>query len=163
VVSCSIGSTHNFHASTNVAPVEERQVPPTLSEAAPQPADEPAISPVHEPAPPRDLGRGGAQHRAIQERLQTEVLKLGFLAEVEKQLNKGSNQAADLVLRHGELAIAVEIAVTTSTDHEFQNIQKCLAAGFERVAVISTSVKRLEGISAAVQGGLGPDAATKVN
>lgn len=110
----------------------------------------------------RDLGRGGAPHQAIQERLQTEARKLGFLAEVEKQLAEGSNEAADLVLKRGEIAIAVEITVTTTISHEFENVQKCLAAGFKRVAVVSTSPKRLVDIAAAVQGGLGPEAAAKV-
>lgn len=110
----------------------------------------------------RDLGRGGAPHQAIQERLQAEAQKLGFLAEVEKQLAKSSNQAADLVLKRGDVAIAVEITVTTTVSHEFENIQKCLKAGFNRVAVIATSPKRLEDIASVARGGLGTEAAAKV-
>jgi Type IV secretion-system coupling protein DNA-binding domain len=113
-------------------------------------------------AAPAALGRGGAPHQAIQERLQAEAQALGFLAEVEKQLAKGSNQAADLVLKRDSVAIAVEIAAETTTSHEFENVQKCLAAGFVRVAMVSTSPKRLENIAAAVKGGLGPEAAAKV-
>ena len=36
-----------------------------------------------------------------------------FHAEVEKQLAQGSNDAADLVLRRGQVEIAVEITITT--------------------------------------------------
>jgi hypothetical protein len=108
------------------------------------------------------LGRGGAPHQAIQERLQAEAQKLGFLSEAEKQLKKGSNKAADLVLKRGDTAIAVEITVMTTISHEFENIQKCLEAGFKRVAVIATSPKRLEEIAGLVRGGLGPEAAAKV-
>jgi hypothetical protein len=111
---------------------------------------------------PRDLGRGGAQHKAIQERLQAEAQKLGFLAEVEKQLAAGSNEAADLILKYGDIAIAVEITVTTTISHEFENVQKCLTAGFKRVAVVSTGQKRLDDIATAVQGGLGSEEAAKV-
>jgi hypothetical protein len=125
------------------------------------PANE-VVSKSQERREPRDLGRGGAPHQAIQERLQAEAQKLGFLAEVEKQLVKGSNQAADLVLRLGDMAIAVEITVTTTTSHEFENIQKCLDAGFKRVAVIAISPKRLEDIADAVRGALGTEAAAKV-
>ena len=57
-------------------------------------AEAPAI--VHEPVPPRDLGRGGAQHKAIQERLQAEAHALGFLAEVEGPIGVASRRAADL-------------------------------------------------------------------
>ena len=71
----------------------------------------------------RDLGRGGARHKAIQERLKTEAQQLGFHAEVEKQLAKGSNQAADLLLQQGGLTVAVEITITTGVDHEFENVK----------------------------------------
>ena len=111
---------------------------------------------------PKDLGRGGARHKSIQSRLKTEAQKLGFHAEVEKQLAQGSNGAADLVLRRGQVEIAVEITVTTGIDHEFENVKKCLTAGMARVAVVATGRKRLEDIAAAVQGGLGSEAAAKV-
>ena len=112
---------------------------------------------------PKDAGRGGTRHKTIQQRLKTEAQQLGFSAEVEKQLAKGSMQAADVVLRRGHVAIAVEITITTSVDHEFGNVKKCLDAGFARVAVVSTGRKNLEAIAAAVAGGLGPEAAAKVS
>jgi hypothetical protein len=114
-------------------------------------------------AEPKDLGRGGARHKAIQSRLKTEAQKLGFHAEVEKQLVQGSNDAADLVLRRGQIEIAVEITITTGVDHEFENVKKCLASGIGRVAVVATGRKHLEAIAAAVQGGLGSSAAAKVS
>jgi hypothetical protein len=140
-----------------VAPPTTEIPKPTVGEKemAPQAA-------TQAPAESRDLGRGGARHKSIQDRLKTEAQKLGFHAEVEKQLAAGSNAAADLVLRRGHVEIAVEITVTTSVDHEFENVKKCLAAGVGRVAVIATGRKRLEEIAAAVQGGLGPAAAAKV-
>ena len=106
------------------------------------------------PKLPRDLGRGGETHKAIQERIQTEAHALGFFAAVESQLAEKSNKAADVVLRRGELSIAVEISVTTTTDHEFGNVAKCVAAGFNRVAVLSPSREKLQAIAAAVDAGL---------
>jgi hypothetical protein len=123
---------------------------------------QPAVATQMTAAEPKDLGRGGARHKAIQSRLKTEAQKLGFHAEVEKQLAQGSNDAADLVLRRGQVEIAVEITITTGVDHEFENVKKCLAAGFNRVAMVATGRKQLEAIAAAVQGGLGPEAAAKV-
>jgi YD repeat-containing protein len=111
----------------------------------------------------KDLGRGGALHKSIQERIQTEARKLGFMADVEERVNKKSNQAADLILQCGETAIAVEIAISTSVTHEFQNVQKCLAAGFTRLAVITPRTGRLDEIKAAVEAGLGPEMAAKVS
>jgi hypothetical protein len=111
---------------------------------------------------PKELGRGLALHKSIQKRIRDEAQKFGFKADIEKQLAKGSNDAADLVLRQGTLAIAVEIAISPNINHEFENVQKCLAAGFARVAVIATGRKRLDDIAAAVQSGLGSEAAAKV-
>ena len=102
---------------------------------------------------PRDLGRGGALHKTIQERIQTEAHALGFLATVEGQLADKSNQAADLVLRKGKDIIAVEITVTTTVDHEFGNVKKCLDAGFSRIAVVSHRLEHLKAIGEAVMGG----------
>ena len=136
--------------------IPKAENPPTKVESKPSGDDDHA-------QPPRDLGRGGAQHKTIQERLKTEARQLGFQAEVEKQLAKGSNQAADLLLQQGGTTIAVEITVTTSVDHEFDNVKKCLAAGLTRIAVVSTNPRQLEAIAAAVQGGLGSEAAAKVS
>jgi hypothetical protein len=141
--------------------------PPKLSEIPKEAA--PTVKVAAEPTgvvpsqTQRDLGRGGARHTTIQERIKTEARQLGFQADVEKQLAKGSNQAADLLLEQGGLSIAVEISVTTSVDHEFENVKKCLAAGAKRVAVISTSARQLEEIGAAVRGALGSEAAGKVS
>jgi len=111
----------------------------------------------------KDLGRGGALHKSIQERIQTEARKLGFIADVEDQLNKGSNQSADVLLQCGGTTIAVEIAVSTSITHEFENVKKCLSAGVTRLAVITPRTGRLDEIKAAVEAGLGPEAAAKVS
>jgi hypothetical protein len=44
----------------------------------------------------------------------------------------------DVALRKGDRSVACEISVSTSPEHELENIQKCLAAGFEHVAVVSS-------------------------
>jgi hypothetical protein len=140
--------------------VRQAQVPSVVSDITPKP---PVGSIAQEPLPPRDLGRGGEQHKTIQERLQAEAHALGFLAEVEGRVSNASTRAADLILRRDDLTIAVEIAVTTTTDHEFGNVKKCLAAGFARVAVVSPRQERLEQIAKAVAAGLGSEAVAKVN
>lgn len=131
----------------------------TVPEVIKAPAVEVAVAAVT----PRELGRGGEQHKSIQERIQTAARELGFMAEIERQLTSSSNEAADLVLRKGDLAIAVEISITTTVDHEFGNVKKCLAAGFARVAVVSPSASQLKAIEMAVKAGLGPEVAGQVN
>jgi hypothetical protein len=85
------------------------------------------------------------------------------MAEIERQLAPHSNEAADLILRKGELAIAVEISITTTVDHEFGNVRKCLAAGFTHVAVVSPKAGQLSAIAAAVKAGLSPKQAALVS
>jgi len=142
--------------------VSETPKPSEVPKPTPAGKEQPVTVPTT-PAAPRDLGRGGAQHKAIQERLQTEAHALGFLAGVESQVDRKSLEAADLVLRRDDLAIAVEINVTNTIDHEFGNVKKCLAAGFNRVAVVSSDHKRLEQIASAVRAGLNAEAASRVS
>ena len=59
--------------------------------------------------------------------------------------------------------IAVEIALSTSINHEFENVKKCFDAGLPCVVVISTSEARLDSIATAVQAGLGSKTAAKVS
>jgi hypothetical protein len=143
---------------------------PKLAEL-PKPADPipaTATNLVGEPAsavqePLRDLGRGGEQHKTIQERIQSEARALGFQAQIEQQLAEGSMQAADLVLRKDDFVLAVEISITTTVDHEFGNVKKCLAAGFPRVAVVSPKPEKLQAIKEALEAGLGAEGAANVS
>jgi Type IV secretion-system coupling protein DNA-binding domain len=139
--------------------------PPDLEPAKAAEIPNPTAGESKPVAEPKELGRGKVLHKTIQKRLKEGAQKIGFLSAAEKQLHKDSNEAADLVLKlQGTgLAIAVEIAISRNTNHEFENVEKCLAAGFARVAVIATGRKLLDDIAAAVLGGLGPAAAAKVS
>ena len=104
-------------------------------------------------APPADLGRGGAQHQSIQHKLKAAAEELGFRAVIEKPILDGQG-SIDLALEKENFAIACEITVTTTTDHEFGNVKKCLRAGYTRVAVVSPRAERLRQIEEAVKAAL---------
>lgn len=87
-------------------------------------------------------GRGGAQHKYLQELVRRWGEANGWRATIEERILGGLG-SVDVALRKGEQSIAVEIAVTTSVEHEIGNIQKCLAAGFELVIVVSSDSKTL--------------------
>jgi hypothetical protein len=110
---------------------------------------------------PRDLGRGGAQHKAIQQRIKEAAEKIGFLSVIEKQVSV-SPGSVDLVLERDGQVIACEISITTTIDHEVGNISKCLKAGFPKVAVICLDEERLRKIAAAVAGSLGAETSAQV-
>jgi isopenicillin N synthase-like dioxygenase len=108
---------------------------------------------------PADLGRGGAQHKAIQQRIKQAAEKLGFRSVIEKQIPEGS---VDLLLERPDQTFACEISITTTIDHEVGNVAKCLKAGFPNVAVICVGEERLKRIETAVVASLGPDLAARV-
>ncbi len=147
------------------AQVEPKQPGPVIPE--PETAEPlksttaPAATPSPQPSPPRDLGRGGAQHQAIQQRLKKAAEELGFRATIEKPTPDGQG-SVDLLVELMDSSIACEISVTTTIDHEVGNISKCLKAEYSSVAVICVEAERLKKIEAAVTGSLGPEFSDRV-
>lgn len=139
-------------------PVEPKLAPSVESKVV---STEPAKVP--EAPVPKKMGRGSPLHQAVQERLQSAAVQLGFSASIESQLASNSLQAADLVLKKGSLVIAVEFGLANPTAREFNNIKKCLAAGFQRVAAVSLEPKRLQALARAVKTALRPEDAAKVS
>jgi predicted DNA-binding transcriptional regulator AlpA len=95
------------------------------------------------PAAPSIPGRGGPQHKYLQDLIRRWAEDRGYSVTVEKPVLDGLG-IVDLVLewRGGE-PIACEISVTTSPDHELQNAQKCLAAGFSHVFLVAPDKETL--------------------
>jgi hypothetical protein len=107
------------------------------------------------------LGRGGAQHQAIQKRIKEVAEGLGFRSVIEKPVLDGQG-SVDLWLERTGQEIACEISVTTTIDHEVGNVAKCLKAGLPKVAVICLDEERLQKISNAVSGSLDAALAARV-
>jgi len=128
-------------------------VPPPVITPEPQ---SPLVSERKIPSAPGELGRGGAQHKAIQKRIKQAAIALGFKSVIEKQVLDGQG-SVDLLLERSDRTIACEISISTTIDHEFRNVSKCLKAGFPNVAVICLDDERLEKIERAVSGSLGAE------
>jgi hypothetical protein len=158
--------------SVPVEPRDEKKcvaaVEPPAPTASPAPAPFPVATPVPLPEAPapapkpvvvcvpdetHEPGRGGAQHKTIQKRIKEAAQALGFLAQEEGEV-LGGKGSADLALKNAQRTIACEITVTTTVDHEFGNIAKCLKAGFNHVAMISTEPEKLQHIRRKVDGSL---------
>ena len=129
--------------------------------AAPVPPSRPAVAERKAPATPPDLGRGGAQHQAIQQRIKKAAEKLGFRSTIEKEILEGQG-SVDVLLERADQTVACEISLTTTTDHEVGNVAKCLKAGLRNVVVICVEAERLRKIATAVAGSLGESAAALV-
>jgi predicted DNA-binding transcriptional regulator AlpA len=131
-----------------VSPVETerprlRKREPVLTVPVTEPvrvAGKDRVKPVPpEPVPP---GRGGQQHKYLQELIRRWAESKGYRATIEKQILDGLG-SVDVALEKDGRAIACEISVTSTTDQEVGNIEKCLAAGFEQVVLVSPDKKVL--------------------
>jgi hypothetical protein len=116
---------------------------------------------TNHPRETRELGRGGAQHQAIQKRIKAAAEKLGFRSVIEKPV-LDSQGSVDLWLERNNQTIACEVSISTTIDHEVGNVAKCLKADVPKVAVICLDEERLKKIKEAVSGSLGPELATRV-
>lgn len=86
------------------------------------------------------LGRGGRQHKYLQHLVKRLAEDRGYRAVIEQPILAGAG-SVDVSLEKGERRIACEISVTTETDHEIDNIQKCLAGGYDTVVALSSDAK----------------------
>jgi len=116
---------------------------------------------IEPPAPTPDMGRGGAQHQAIQQRLKAVGEGLGFRATVEKPVPNGQG-SIDLTLEKPGHAIACEINVTSTIDYEVGNASKCLKAGFAKVAVICANADRLSRLAETMRGCFSADQISRI-
>src|SRR5207249_3935344 len=87
-------------------------------------------------------GRGGQQHKYLQQLIKRWAESKGYRATIEKQILDGLG-SVDVALEKDNLAIACEIAVSSTPEKELGNVQKCLAAGFDHVVSVSSDNKTL--------------------
>ena len=128
-------------------PMAEIEPPIPTPEAAPV-----ATEATTTPAPlPSEPGKGGYQHRILQDRIRAVGEQRGFRAMLEMPVGAG-RETIDVGLVRSDMRIACEISVTTTVDHEVGNVRKCLREGFDLIAVITANERRLKQIEAAVAG-----------
>lgn len=84
----------------------------------------------------KSQGRGGKEHKYLQNIICKYAQETGLGAEIEKEI-LGGKGFVDISLSAGKLIIAVEISVTTSIDHEMENVRKCVDAGYEEVFLVA--------------------------
>ena len=98
-------------------------------------------------------GRGGEHHKYLQQLIKRWAEARGFTVTIEKPILDGLG-SVDVALNTDTQTIACEISVTTGIDHELGNVQKCLAAGFQYVVVVSSEKQTLTAIKHAILGAL---------
>lgn len=136
------------HASSEVAAPSARATRARGAGAAVVPPRAVPLPPTEEtPAAPSLAGRGGPQHRYVQELIRRWAEANDWRATVEERVLHGLGNV-DVALRKGACSVACEIVVSSPVDKEVLNLQKCLAAGFSFVAEVSAEKRRLGAIKA---------------
>jgi hypothetical protein len=147
--------------TTPTQPVET-PVAPAGSERASVPA-EPDETGIDRPAPEAgaESDETSSHHQATKQRIATEAESLDFAARLELEVLGGQGRV-DIALTRGTRSVGCEISITTTIDHEVGNVRKCLAAGFNHVAVICLNKRRLGHIATALNSILSPDEIARV-
>jgi hypothetical protein len=132
---------------TPTAASERRQrEEPSIERSGPRPTP----APRPEPTP----GKGGSQHKYLQQLIKQLAEERGLRAVIEEAVPGGQ---VDVGLHQGDLSVACEISVTSTPEYEAQNLAKCLGAGFSRIWAIAPDAKRRRAIKQAAEARLGPD------
>lgn len=140
-------SEHSPYVKTNSDETQPSpsQTPPgaATSESRPKQADKPTR---RRPEVSQTPGRGGQQHKYLQNLIKRMGEDKGYRATIEKEILGGIGKV-DVVLEKDGRAIACEISISTDAEHEVGNIQKCIAGGFERVILVSTDKRMLSNVN----------------
>jgi len=112
---------------------------PPVEPSAPKPSEETVALVAQTP------GRGGEHHKYLQQLIKRWAEARGYVVTIEKSILDGLG-SVDVALEKGSRLIACEVSVTTDAEHETQNIQKCLAAGFNDVLLVSSEKKVLTAV-----------------
>jgi hypothetical protein len=122
---------------SEVRPGTEAPVPEPLP-ISPEPQTPPRRPP---PANATQLaGRGGPQHKYLQEVVKRLGEERGYRATVEQELADGGR--VDVALESGARRIACEISVSSSPDQELANFRKCEDAAFDEVVFLFANRKQ---------------------
>jgi excisionase family DNA binding protein len=122
-------------------------VPLPAGKAAPAPSEE-------VPSLPQTPGRGGEHHKYLQQLIKRWAEARGYAVTIEQPILDGLG-SVDVALEKGGRRVACEVSVTTDAEHETGNVQKCLAAGFDEIILVSSEKKTLTSVRHALVAALG--------
>ncbi|HEY3814579.1 MAG TPA: type IV secretion system DNA-binding domain-containing protein [Caulobacteraceae bacterium] len=108
------------------------------------------------PVEARELGKGGPKHRYLQALIKELGEQNGFRAIIEAPLPYGRGQI-DVLLEQGELAVAIEVSVTTPPDWERENLRKCLDAEYAHIVLVLAKTRGQARYREAVLSGFSPE------
>jgi len=157
-VEAALGMAREERAGLPIPLVKSIAVPPEKPTPIMQPLAKPEAAPAR-PLPPSPLstpGRGGKEHKYLQTFIKQWAEGMGWRTTIEAPVPKGAG-SVDVLLSKGEVTVACEISMTTSTAHEIRNLEKCARGGFTYVVSVCTDGKHAQGIETEAKGVLDGD------
>ena len=107
-----------------------------------------------------DTDANDSEHTAIKKLICREAATYNFTATTENRVPSGGR--VDVALQRGDRGIACEVSVTNTVEYEVANIMKCLNAGFNHVASVCRSRKKLAKIQESLPAAIPTDQLQKV-
>lgn len=145
---------------TEIAPARPMIIEPLAVD--PTPRAVPPRKAIAAFAAPPPLGRGGKEHKYLQNLIKEFAISKGYHAVIEEQILDGTGRV-DVSLTRDALRIACEISVTTGRDHELGNIEKCLAAGYAHVLFVSADPRHVKAMEKLATGQFEDDERAKIH
>lgn len=130
---------------------------PTVTEPT-QPIETTPPKRKTKPIPPKDIpqpGRGGRQHKYLQQLIKQLAEERGFLATIEEPILDGAGRV-DISLVRDKLRVACQVSVTTTKDWELGGLEKCFAAGYSEVVLIGGTERHVKKLAKFVEENLDP-------
>jgi hypothetical protein len=128
---------------------EKEMVPTKIIEETKKPKAVERERPLPEVPPQTEIpsvhDKGPSQHRYFQVLIERIAEDKGYKGTIEQPTPDGAGRI-DVALEQNGKRIACEISVTSTPEQELKNIEKCLAAGFEKVVLCSPERKILESV-----------------
>lgn len=128
---------------------EEAALPPAATPPAPSitvPTPKRPPAPAELPQP----GRGGRQHKYVQQLIKQLAEERGFRATIEESILDGAGRV-DVSLVRADTKVACQVSVTTTKDWELGGVEKCLAAGYREVLLVGTSDRHMKTLAKFVE------------
>jgi Type IV secretion-system coupling protein DNA-binding domain len=131
-------------AEIPASPIKEKTVELPKRESAWSPAVQTprSVRPTPISNQPALQGRGGTQHKYLQQLIKRWAESKGYRAIIEKQILDGLG-SVDVALEKDPTSIACEVSITSTPEQELGNIRKCISAGFTSIVLVSPEKKVL--------------------
>lgn len=100
-------------------------------------------------------GRGGRQHKYLQQLIKQLAEERGFRATIEETILAGAGRV-DVSLIRDQMRVACQVSVTTTKDWELGGIEKCFAAGYSKVLLVSSTERHIKKLAKFVEENLDP-------